>query len=263
MSGNHRPRRRFGQNFLHDRHVIGRILRAVAPRSGEALVEIGPGEGALTGDLLRAAGRLEAVEMDRDLVPLLTEKFGDAGELIVHQGDALDFDFSVCHNGMDLRLVGNLPYNISTPLLFHLLGQAGRIRDMHFMLQREVVDRMVAGPGSRTYGRLSVMVQYQCEVQRLFTVPPGAFRPAPAVDSAVVRLLPRDAVPAHHDEAIRLGRVVTAAFAQRRKTLRNTLRGLLGEDDLRACDVDPGARAEQLDLPAFLRLARRVTNPRD
>ena len=263
MSSGHRPRRRFGQNFLHDRHVIGRILRAVAPRPGEALVEIGPGEGALTGDLLQAAGRLEAVEMDRDLVPPLMEKLGNLGELTVHRADALDFDFGICHDGTDLRLVGNLPYNISTPLLFHLLGQAGCIRDMHFMLQREVVDRMVAGPGSRTYGRLSVMVQYQCEVQRLFTVPPGAFRPAPAVDSAVVRLLPRDGVAARHDEANRLGQVVTAAFAQRRKTLRNTLRGLLGEEDLRACDVDPGSRAEQLDLPAFLRLAGRVTNPRD
>ncbi len=262
MSNGHRPRKRFGQNFLHDRHVIDRILRAVAPQPGDPLVEIGPGQGALTGALLHAAGRLEAVEMDRDLVPALEERFSGVGEFRVHQGDALAFDFRRCHQGTGLRLVGNLPYNISTPLLFHLLAQAGAIRDMHFMLQREVVDRMVAQPGSRTYGRLSVMVQYQCRVERLFTVPPGAFRPAPAVDSAVVRLQPRPEVDPAGDEARHLARVVTAAFAQRRKTLRNTLRGVLTAEDMEACGVDPTQRAEQLTLDTFLQLAARLRDSR-
>lgn len=261
MTTGHRPRKRFGQNFLHDRHVIARILRAVAPQPGDALVEIGPGHGALTGALLAAAGRLAAVEMDRDLVPALEQRFGGDGDLTIHQGDALAFDFRRCHDGEALRLVGNLPYNISTPLLFHLLAQADAIRDMHFMLQREVVERIVAGPGSRIYGRLSVMIQYQCHVDRLFTVSPGAFRPAPAVDSAVIRLVPYPDVAPAGREAVNLGRVVTAAFAQRRKTLRNTLRGLFSERDLVACDIDPGQRAEQLDLNAFLRLAGRLSEP--
>lgn len=260
MKTGHRPRKRFGQNFLHDPAVIRRIVAAIAPQPGDALLEIGPGQGALTAPLLRAAGRLEAIEMDRDLVGPLQESLAPLGELAVHQADALSADLGRFHHGQALRVVGNLPYNISTPLLFHLFGQAHRIRDMHFMLQREVVDRMVAAPGSRTYGRLSVMTAHHCRAERLFTVAPGAFRPAPAVESAIVRLVPHSETMDDPTATQQLARVVTQAFGQRRKTLRNTLRGLLTEDDLRACGIDPGQRAEQLDLAAFRRLAGRLSH---
>ncbi|MEX0730417.1 MAG: 16S rRNA (adenine(1518)-N(6)/adenine(1519)-N(6))-dimethyltransferase RsmA [Aquisalimonadaceae bacterium] len=254
----HRARKRFGQNFLHDSHVIDRIVRAVAPRPGDPLVEIGPGQGAITLPLLRAAGRLEAVEMDRDLLDPLLDKCADAGELVLHQGDALNFDFSrTWPRAEHIRIVGNLPYNISTPLIFHLLTQAERIVDMHFMLQREVVDRIASAPGSRVYGRLSVMVQYHCRVERLFTVASGAFRPAPKVESAVVRLIPlRTRQLAARDPA-RFATVVAAAFGQRRKTLRNTLRDLINREDFEAAGIDPGNRAEQLSVDDFVRLSNR------
>lgn len=252
----HRARKRFGQNFLHDRHVIDRILRAISPKQGDPLVEIGPGQGAITLPLLQASGRLEAVEMDRDLLGPLAEKCAGVGELVLHQGDALAFDFGRTWPQADaIRVVGNLPYNISTPLIFHLLAQLPRIRDMHFMLQREVVDRMASAPGNRVYGRLSVMVQYHCRVERLFTVPSGAFRPAPKVESAIVRLTPSrsDALPAR--DPARFAAIVAAAFGQRRKTLRNTLRELLGPEDFETAGVDPGSRAEQLPVEDFVRLA--------
>lgn len=252
----HRARKRFGQNFLHDRHVIDRIVRAISPKQGDPLVEIGPGQGAITLPLLRAAGRIEAVEMDRDLLEPLAEKCAEAGELVLHQGDALAFDFSRTWPAADgIRVVGNLPYNISTPLIFHLLAQLERIRDMHFMLQREVVDRIASVPGNRVYGRLSVMVQYHCQVERLFTVPPGAFRPAPKVESAIVRLTPirPGRLPAR--DPARFAAVVAAAFGQRRKTLRNTLRDLLDPADFEAAGVDPGSRAEQLTVEDFVHLA--------
>jgi 16S rRNA (adenine1518-N6/adenine1519-N6)-dimethyltransferase len=251
----HQPRKRFGQHFLHDPGVIRRIVAAIAPRPGDHLVEIGPGEGAITLELLRAAGRLDAVELDRDLVEPLQARCAGVGALTVHSADALRFDFcALAPAGARLRVVGNLPYNISTPLLFHLLDQAACIRDMHFMLQKEVVERMAAGPGGKDYGRLSVMLQARCDVTPLFTIGPGAFRPPPKVDSAVVRLVPRAAPLAIDDEAT-FARVVAAAFAQRRKTLRNGLKGLLTAEAIAALGIDPGTRAEQLPLQEFVRLA--------
>lgn len=262
MNTSHRPRKRFGQNFLHDRHVIDRIVAAVAPAHGDAIVEIGPGRGALTVPLLRACGVIEAIEMDRDLIDALHTACAPHGTIRLHQADALSFDVTRCHTGVDLRLVGNLPYNISTPLIFHLLNAAHAIRDMHFMLQREVVDRMTAPPGNRVYGRLSVMTQYYCQVERLFTVAPGAFHPVPAVESAIVRLTPHPTGETSEAEAECLARVVTTAFAQRRKTVRKTLKGLLDEAALERCGVDPGSRPEQLGLPAFRCLAAELSRPR-
>lgn len=254
----HQPRKRFGQNFLHDRTVIDRIVRAVAPLPGERLVEIGPGLGALTEPLLRAAGALDVIELDRDLVPRLRDRLGPLGDLRIHAADALRFDFRALADGAKLRVCGNLPYNISTPLIFHLLDQAEVIRDMHFMLQKEVVDRLAAAPDTADYGRLSVMVQYRCAVEPLFTVPPGAFHPVPKVDSAVVRLRPFAAPPvAARDEAL-FARLVAQAFSQRRKTLRNTLRGLVAPETMAALGIDPGRRAETLTIPEFVSLADAV-----
>jgi 16S rRNA (adenine1518-N6/adenine1519-N6)-dimethyltransferase len=254
----HRPRKRFGQNFLHDPASIARILGAVDPRPGDNLVEIGPGRGAITAGLLRAAGRLHAVELDRDLIAPLQEKCAGLGELQLHEADALTFDFCSLAPQGGLRVVGNLPYNISTPLLFHLLGQSRCIGDMHFLLQKEVVERMAAAPGGRTYGRLSVMIQARCAVQSLFDIGPRAFFPAPKVDSAFVRLLPHRGSPYPIRNTERFEKLVTAAFSQRRKTLRNTLKGLLGAEAIQACGIDPGARAEQLSIGDFARLSNAV-----
>lgn len=264
MSGTfpHRARKRFGQNFLHDPGVIQRIVAAIDPRPGQRLVEIGPGQGALTLPLLERAGSLDVIELDRDLIAPLQTLAAGRGELRVHNADALKFDFrSLARDGAPLRVVGNLPYNISTPLLFHLIAQADVIQDMHFMLQKEVVDRMAAAPGSGDYGRLSVMVQFYCEVTRLFTVGPGAFRPAPKVDSAVVRLIPRRSpVVDVHDPAV-FAAVVNQAFSQRRKTLRNALKRMLSDEEIRAAGIDPGARPEELDLARFAALANLAARP--
>jgi len=254
----HRARKRFGQNFLHDPGIIQRIISAVNPQPGQHLVEIGPGRGAITGPLLRACGRLEVVELDRDLIEPLARKATGLGELVIYQSDALKFDFAALAPGEKLRIVGNLPYNISTPLLFHLLTQSGYIQDMHFMLQQEVVERMAAAPGKRDYGRLSVMIQYHCQVDPLFRIGPGAFQPAPKVDSAFVRLTPWPQAPAHVDDYACLTSVVRQAFAQRRKTLRNTLKGLLTEADIRASNSDPSARPETITLQQYAALANRL-----
>lgn len=252
----HRPRKRFGQHFLHDPHVIRRIVEAVDPRPGEPLVEIGPGRGAITCDLLARAERLDVVEIDRDLAAALEERCARAGALHVHRADALRFDFSTLSPGPGtLRVVGNLPYNVSTPLLFHLLEQADRIRDMHFLLQKEVVDRLVAAPGGKDYGRLSVMVQHRCQAQSLFQVGPGAFRPPPRVQSAFVRLVPFPAPRFPVKDARRFDRIVRAAFAHRRKTLRKALTGVLPPEAIEAADIDPGLRAENLSVEQFARLA--------
>jgi len=254
----HNPRKRVGQHFLHDPNVIRRIVQVIQPQPGETLVEIGPGQGALTRPLLAAAGRLQVVELDRDLVAALRAEYGQDGPLTVHAGDALRFDFAALAGDNErLRVVGNLPYNISTPLIFHLLSQAAQIKDMVFMLQKEVVDRLAAAPDSKDYGRLSVMVQTYCEVDALFEVGPGAFQPPPKVYSAVVALRPRtrpllDSSPAVH------ARLVAQAFAQRRKTLRNTLKGLLDEADICAAGVDPSVRAETLSLQTFAALAAQL-----
>lgn len=252
MSEPHRARRRFGQNFLVDGNIIRKIVAAIAPRPGEAIVEIGPGLAALTRPVLDACGRLHVVEIDRDLIARLKSDFGD-GRLTIHEGDALKFDFATL--GGDLRVIGNLPYNISTPLLFHLSEHAEGIRDMTFMLQKEVVDRMVAEPATEAYGRLSVMLQYRHRMEKLFDVPPGAFRPAPKVTSAIVRLVPRPTSALQARDAALLGRIVTAAFGQRRKTLRNTLREFAGEAELAALGIDAGLRGERLSVDDFVRIA--------
>ncbi|MBZ0072126.1 MAG: 16S rRNA (adenine(1518)-N(6)/adenine(1519)-N(6))-dimethyltransferase RsmA [Gammaproteobacteria bacterium] len=252
----HIARKRFGQNFLHDRGVIARIVAAIDARPGQELIEIGPGQGAITLPLLAACGRLQAVELDRDLLAPLQAAATGVGELILHNRDALRLDFCALRQGEHrLRIVGNLPYNISTPLLFHLLDQATCIADMHFMLQQEVVERMAAAPGAAAYGRLSVMLQYRCAVTPLFTIGPGAFRPAPKVESAFVRLIPHPVPPVTVRDEQRFAQLVRQAFSQRRKTLRNTLKGLLDAEAIAAAGIDPQIRAEQLDLAAFARLA--------
>ncbi|GGK02118.1 16S rRNA (adenine(1518)-N(6)/adenine(1519)-N(6))-dimethyltransferase RsmA [Pseudomonas matsuisoli] len=255
----HRARKRFGQNFLHDAGVIHRILGAIHPKEGERLLEIGPGQGALTEGLVGSKARLDVIELDKDLIPLLKLKFGLLPNFNLHQGDAMKFDFTTLDAGShELRVVGNLPYNISTPLIFHLLAHAHLIRDMHFMLQKEVVERLAAVPGGGDWGRLSIMVQYHCRVEYLFHVGPGAFNPPPKVDSAIVRLVPHETLPHPAKDPALLERVVREAFNQRRKTLRNTLKALMTADDIAAVDVDGSLRPEQLDIAAFVRLADRL-----
>jgi len=248
----HRARKRFGQNFLADSHWVGRIVDAVAPRPGERIVEIGPGLAALTGALIAGAGHVTAIEIDRDLAARLRDRFS-AEVLTLHEADALEFEYSTLGN--DLRVVGNLPYNISSPLLFLLAAHARQLRDVHVMLQKEVVARMAAAPGTADYGRLSVMLQVCFRIERLFVVPPGAFRPAPKVDSAVARLVPlHAAAPALADAAF-FARIVAAAFAQRRKTLRNALSALCTPELMVQVGIDPAARGETLSVDAFVRLA--------
>jgi len=254
----HRPRKRFGQHFLHDPGILRRIVDAIAPRPGQRIVEIGPGEGAMTLPLLRAAGKLTAIELDRDLIEPLREKSRAIGELTVVNADVLTVDFSAIAQGTPIRLVGNLSYNISTPILFHCLEHAAHIADMHFMLQKEVVERMAAPPGSKTYGRLSVMLQLRCTVEPLLRVPPGAFRPPPKVDSAVVRLTPLPARELPGVDFAAIGNVVRAAFGQRRKTLANALSGVMSADAITAAGIDPRARAEQIEPALFVALARQL-----
>ena len=263
----HQARKRFGQNFLHDPQVIHRILRVINPQPDDTLVEIGPGLGALTVPLLEKAGSLDVVELDRDVIPHLLAACGHSPNLRVTEADALTVDFRrYAQPGKRLRIVGNLPYNISTPILFHLLGYAESIFDMHFMLQKEVVERMAAGPGDEAYGRLSVALAARCEVAMLFTVGPGAFKPAPKVDSAIVRLRPRRPDFVIDDLAL-FDRVVTAAFSQRRKTLSNALKAHADAETIRAAGIDPGLRAERLHARDFARLANllagsaRLTKP--
>ncbi|WP_329741317.1 16S rRNA (adenine(1518)-N(6)/adenine(1519)-N(6))-dimethyltransferase RsmA [Dyella sp. A6] len=254
-----RPKKSFGQHFLHETRYIQRIVAAIAPRPDEFVVEIGPGEGALTLPLLKAAAKLTAIELDTDLIPGLQSRAAPVGELSIVHADVLKVDFTAMahrHGVQKLRLAGNLPYYISSPILFHCVEHAASISDMHFMLQKEVVDRMAAEPGSKVYGRLSVMLQLACQVIPLFTVPPGAFRPPPKVDSAVVRLVPLEPAQRHDADPERLHAVVKAAFAQRRKTLGNALRQLLDADAIRRADVDPKARAETLAPSDFVRLAK-------
>jgi 16S rRNA (adenine1518-N6/adenine1519-N6)-dimethyltransferase len=253
----HRPRKRFSQHFLRDPGVIARTIAAIRPVAGDRLVEIGPGLGALTVPLLAAVGELDVVELDRDLLEPLRARCAGRGVLRIHHADALAFDFAGLHgDGPRLRVTGNLPYNISTPLLFHLLAQAGHLRDLHFMLQQEVVARMAAEPGEDAYGRLSVMLQYRCQVEPLFEVGPEAFRPPPRVRSAMVRLVPRETSAVAVGDENRFAEIVRRAFAQRRKTLRNSLRGLLDAAHIEAAGLDPGARPETLGLAAFAALSR-------
>ncbi len=265
MNSSHPPRagvgftapakKQLGQHFLADTHYVEKIVMAVNPKDGERLVEIGPGQGAITFPLLRRHPKLTVIEFDRDLIAPLTAAAAPLGELSIVHRDVLQVDFTELAAGSRIRLVGNLPYNISSPILFHALEHAAAISDMTFMLQKEVVDRMAAGPGSKVYGRLSVMLQAWCQVTSLFVVPPGAFRPPPKVDSAVVRLVPRDPATVDIKDPQRFAEVVKAAFGQRRKTLRNALNGVIDEAGFAAAGVRSDARAEQLEVADFIRLA--------
>lgn len=252
----HVARKRFGQNFLVDRGIISAIVSVINPQRGDAVVEIGPGLGAITGPLLARLDHLHVVEIDRDLIFRLKGQH-TRERMTIHEGDALAFDFATI--GTNLRLVGNLPYNISTPLLFHLAGFGTCVRDMHFMLQREVVERMVAEPGSGDVGRLTVMLQYRFVVERLLDVPPEAFDPAPKVHSALVRLIPRPPEALSVVNEAHFAALVAAAFRQRRKMLRNSLRGMLDEDQLAALGVSPTCRAEELSVADYVRLANTLT----
>ncbi|MBC3907026.1 16S rRNA (adenine(1518)-N(6)/adenine(1519)-N(6))-dimethyltransferase RsmA [Undibacterium umbellatum] len=254
----HIPRKRFGQNFLTDELVLSNITRVINPRPGQAMVEIGPGLAAMTRQLLDGLTQLHVVELDRDLVARLKKNFSPE-KLIVHEGDALQFDFASIPvpEGQKLRVVGNLPYNISSPLLFHLAEIAPLVEDQHFMLQKEVVERMVADPGSKTYGRLSVMLQVRYHMELMFIVPPEAFDPPPRVESAIVRMIPKPgAVPC---DIRKLEEVVTKAFSQRRKVVRNCVAGLLSEADLLACGVDPQLRPETIPLDAYVAMANLLS----
>ncbi len=253
----HRPRKRFGQHFLHDAGIIGRLVSAIRPSADDNLIEIGPGEGVLTGPLLETGARVTAIELDRDLAAALPERLGFPERLEVIQADVLEVDLAAV-GGERMRVVGNLPYNISTPIMFHLFAWRESIVDMHFMLQKEVVDRLVASPGSKQYGRLSVMAAFHCRMERLFTVPPGAFRPPPKVDSAIIRMVPKTLDEAMLERLPRLEEVVRHAFGQRRKTLRNALKGLLDEKAIEAAGIDPKARAETISLEGFLDLVNQV-----
>ncbi|HVE88490.1 MAG TPA: 16S rRNA (adenine(1518)-N(6)/adenine(1519)-N(6))-dimethyltransferase RsmA [Burkholderiaceae bacterium] len=257
MSEGHRARKRFGQNFLHDPGVVTRILDAIDPRPGQAIVEIGPGRAALTGGLIERANHIRAIEIDRDLAAQLHARFS-AAQLTLIEADALKVDWNAVAS-TPLRIVGNLPYNISTPLLFALVPIAERVIDQHFMLQKEVVDRIVAAPGSKTYGRLSVMLQFRYRLTKLFDVASGAFNPAPKVTSSVVRMQPRATGELPDIDMDAFACVVAAAFGQRRKTLRNALSTLLSADRIATSGVDPQARAETLGVQSFVELARQAT----
>lgn len=250
----HTPRKRFGQNFLQDQNIIRKIVVCINPKAGEHLIEIGPGLGALTKPVLDVVKAMDVVEIDKDLIVELEKING----LCVHNIDALAFNLqNVSKN--NLRIIGNLPYNISTPLLFHLFKQIHLIKDMHFMLQKEVVDRLAEPVGTKTYGRLSVMAQYYCKVEKLFIVKPGAFYPPPKVDSAIVRLTPREITqPAKNLDT--LESVVAQAFQQRRKTLRNTLKPLISAEDLEKIGVDPQIRPEQLTVVDYVKIANTLSN---
>lgn len=252
-----KARKRFGQNFLHDQGVIEDIITTFSPQKDELLVEIGPGRGALTGALLAAGNSLDVIELDRDLIPLLRIQFATKSHLRIHEADALSFDYRQLQTDKEkrLRVIGNLPYNITTPLLFHLLSQSDCIQDMCFMLQKEVVERMCAKPGSKTYGRLSIMVQYQCETENVFIVPATAFEPQPKVESAIIYLKPRDFEPQVPLAALR--EIVSQAFSQRRKTIANTLKSKLTEAQLFAEDIDPKQRPETVSLTQYVNLTRR------
>ncbi|GAB3477340.1 16S rRNA (adenine(1518)-N(6)/adenine(1519)-N(6))-dimethyltransferase RsmA [Marinomonas epiphytica] len=255
----HKARKRFGQNFLHDLGIIRRIVACIAPKKGQRIVEIGPGKGALTEGIISVTKSMDVVELDRDLIPILKVNLFRYPGLTVHEADAMKFDFSsLVSDDETIRVVGNLPYNISTPLIFHLLSQAKIIEDMHFMLQKEVVDRLAARPGDSLYGRLSVMAQYYCAVDFLFVVGPESFDPAPKVDSAIVRMTPHKTLPHVANDVKKLEDIVRIGFHQRRKTLRNNFKGVLDSDDFETLNIDPGLRPERLDVADFVRITNLV-----
>jgi 16S rRNA (adenine1518-N6/adenine1519-N6)-dimethyltransferase len=254
----HQARKRFGQNFLTDPAIIERIVRGINPVPGEQIVEIGPGLGALTCPLLQQAGQLDVIELDRDIIPKLSNNCGHLGALRVHQCDVLNFNFSELSTERNLRIVGNLPYNISTPIIFHLVTHAHCIRDMHFMLQKEVVARLAAQPGGSEYGRLSIMAQLHFAITPLFLVPPHAFVPQPKVDSAIVRLVPHTSPLVELNSHETFASLVKQAFSQRRKTLHNTLKEVCDDALLQDLGIDPRQRAQELSLKQFALLSNRL-----
>jgi len=257
----HQPRKRFGQNFLKDMSVVQQIVSAINLSNKDHVVEIGPGMGVMTQVMLPEVGYLDAVELDRDLVAKLKTTSLPLGNFAIHSADALTFDFcSLSRNNQPMRLVGNLPYNISTPLMFHLFTQLKCIADMHFMLQKEVVNRLVAVPGSKSYGKLSVVVQYYCRVDKLFDVGPEAFSPQPKVDSSIVRLIPHKSPLVSINNYEDFENIVSASFAQRRKTLHNNLKSLLSDEQLLSVNIDPSRRAETLSLEEFAALSNLLSD---
>jgi 16S rRNA (adenine1518-N6/adenine1519-N6)-dimethyltransferase len=258
----HQARKRFGQNFLQDQAIIDDILAAISPSENDHMVEIGPGQGAITAPLVDSGATIDVVELDRDLIPILEKKFSGKSNLTIHAADALNFDFSsLVSNDAPLRVIGNLPYNITTPLLFHLLDQAEHISDMCFMLQKEVVERICAQPGTKSYGRLSIMIQYYCEAELLFIVPPEAFDPIPKVDSAIIYLKPLAKPRGGDSDVSVLNKLVTAAFSQRRKTLSNTLKNIVSSEQILAVGLQPEQRAETVTIEQFVALANSVSMP--
>jgi len=256
----HQARKRFGQNFLHDQQIIDRIIREISPKSGEHLLEIGPGQGALTKQLARSGARLDCVELDRDLAEHLRHQYRDYENVQIHQQDILKFDIGEIANNKPIRIVGNLPYNISTPVLFHLLKYSGQISDMSFMLQLEVVERMSAGVGDKNYGRLSLMLQYYCTTEKLFTVPPQAFNPQPKVNSAIVRLSPHSVLPLPARDVESLKLVVRTAFNQRRKTLKNSLKTLISDETLTDLAIDSSLRPENFSLADYVKISDAISD---
>lgn len=255
----HRPRKRFGQNFLCDRGIIRQIIACINPKKGEHIVEIGPGRGALTESIISIVEDMDVVELDRDLIPLLKVKLFRYPKLIIHEADAMKFDFSsLRRDKQSIRIVGNLPYNISTPLIFYLLKQSSMIKDMYFMLQKEVADRLSACPGNRLYSRLSVMALYYCTVESLFTVEPRAFIPVPKVKSAFVRMTPRHNITHRIVDTKTFEKVIRIGFQQRRKTISNNYKNILNNKDFKMLEIDPTLRPERLDIEQYVRIANLV-----
>ena len=255
MAIQHRARKRFGQNFLSDPGIIQRIIKSINPKPGERLIEIGPGLGALTCPILKTVGEMDVIELDRDIVPKLQMNCGldytTENKLRIHNIDVLKFDFSELQYDQPLRVIGNLPYNISTPIIFHLVEHSKLIQDMYFMLQKEVVDRLAAKPDTSNYSRLSVMAQYHFKVTPLFLVPPESFQPVPKVDSAIVRLIPHEVKPVQVKDESEFAKLVSISFSQRRKTLRNVLRDVCSAEQIEQAGIDPSTRAQSLSLQQF------------
>jgi len=261
MELKHKARKRFGQNFLNDFSVIENILGSLQLKDNEHFVEIGPGKGALTEPLIASGVQLDIIEIDRDLIAFLKQKYHKQENLRIFSSDALKFDYeSLRVDKEKIRIIGNLPYNISTPLLFHLFKNTSFIEDMHFMLQKELVNRICANPGTKKYGRLTVMSQYYCSAESLFDVPPESFDPAPKVDSAVIKFIPHETPPVKVNSIAVLNKVVTQAFSQRRKTLRNSLKSLIAESEIEALSIDPTLRAESISLEGFAKLSNLMTD---
>jgi 16S rRNA (adenine1518-N6/adenine1519-N6)-dimethyltransferase len=259
MQFSHTPRKRFGQHFLQDRNIIQKIIAALQLKHHDTVVEIGPGLGALTTQLLPLLDHLDVIELDRNVIPILMENCKNSGKLIIHQGDALQFDFSqLSEKKNSLRIIGNLPYNISTPLLFHLLNFSEVIEDMHFMLQKEVVERIVAQPGSGDYGRLSVMLQYHCQAEFLFVVKPSCFTPPPKVDSAIIKIIPFREIPFRANNEKLFADIVREAFNHRRKTLRNCLRSYLTPEQFEALEINPMQRPEEISVADYVKMANYI-----